>query len=50
MATLNAAELQGPRGDSQLKELASGSTAVMTQDLIRRLREVISQFDESENG
>jgi hypothetical protein len=46
---IEAVQLNGPRGDQQLRELASTGSAATTQDLVQKLKLVLSQFDESEN-
>ena len=45
---IEAVQLNGARGDKQLRELASAGSAATTQDLVQKLKLVLSQFDESE--
>jgi len=44
---IEAVELEGVRGDQQIRELADTASAVTTQDLIQKLKLLVAQFDES---
>lgn len=46
---IEAVQLKGASGDRQLRELANTGSAATTQDLIQKLKLVLSQFDESES-
>lgn len=45
---IEAVQLKGDRGDKQLRELANAGSAATTQDLVQKLKLVLSQFDESD--
>lgn len=47
---IEAVLLEGQPGDMRLREIAASNAALTTQDLVRRLNEVISQFDDSEKA
>jgi hypothetical protein len=44
---VEAVLLKGNGGDQQLRELASSSSAVTTQDIIQKMKLLIAQFDQS---
>ena len=46
---IEAVQLEGVRGDQQLRDLADTGSTVTTQDLIKKLKLVLSQFDESDS-
>jgi hypothetical protein len=46
---IEAVQLKGARGDQQLRELANTGSAATTQNLVQKLKLVLSQFDESES-
>lgn len=45
---IEAVQLKGSRGDEQLRELANTGSAATTQDLVQKLKLVLSQFDDTE--
>lgn len=45
---IEAVQLKGDRGDKQLRELANAGSAATTQDLVQKVKLVLSQFDESD--
>lgn len=47
---IEAVELKGSRGDKELRTLANGDAAPNVQDFIQKLKVVIEQFDQTEEG